>query len=297
MMTSHRNGKSGLTLIGLAAGAGSRFGGPKQLEPFGPGGETMLDFAIHDAVAAGFDAVVLVVRPEMRDAFEQGVIARWGARVPIALAFQEMPAGRKPWGTVDAVLAAESQVTGRFAVVNADDYYGPQAYRELAGFLRTTQRDATDLAVVGFPLRETLSESGGVTRALLRVSADGWLEHIEEIVDIERTGDVARGRSADGSPRELPLEAQVSMNMWGFTPPVFADMRQPFDAFRDAHRTDARAELPLPTLVASMIRDGRVRVRVLRGEGPWCGVTHPADRDHVGGVLRRVIERGGYRAP
>jgi NDP-sugar pyrophosphorylase family protein len=198
MMTSHTNGKSGLTLVGLAAGAGSRFGGPKQLEPFGPRGETMLDFAVHDALDAGFDTVVLVVRREMGDAFERGVIARWGARVPIALAFQEMPEGRKPWGTVDAVLAAEAAIAGGFAVVNADDYYGPQAYRELAGFLRAARHAATDYAVVGFPLRETMSESGGVTRALLRTSADGWLEGIEEIFDIERAGAVARGRSAEG---------------------------------------------------------------------------------------------------
>ena len=295
-MTSNTNGKSGLTLVGLAAGAGSRFGGPKQLEPFGPGGETMLDFAVHDALKAGFDAVVLVVRPAMAAAFEQGVIARWGDRVPIALVFQEVPAGRKPWGTVDAVLAAETAVAGGFAVVNADDYYGAQAYRELAGFLRTARRDATDYAVVGFPLRETMSEGGGVTRALLRTSADGWLEDIEEMFDIERAGAIARGRSADGSSRELSLDALVSMNMWGFTPTVFTEMRERFAAFRDAHRTDARAELPLPTLMASMIRDDRARVRVLRGEGPWCGVTHPADRERVGAVLRGVIERGGYRA-
>jgi hypothetical protein len=297
MMTSHTNGKSGLTLIGLAAGAGSRFGGPKQLEPFGPGGETMLDFAIHDAVEAGFDSVVLVVRPEMREAFDRGVIARWGARVPIAVAFQEIPAGRKPWGTVDAVLAAQSVVQGGFAAVNADDYYGPQAYRGLADFLRAARHDATEYAVVGFPLSETMSASGGVTRALLRTSADGWLEHIEEVFDIERAGAVARGRSADGALRELSLDALVSMNMWGFTQAVFSEMRDRFNAFREEQRNDIRAELPLPTLVASMIRDGRARVRVLRGEGPWCGVTHPADRDHVSGVLRGVIERGGYRAP
>ena len=295
-MADHTIGKSGLTLVALAAGAGSRFGGPKQLEPFGPRGETILDFAIHDALEAGFESVVLVVREEMRGAFERGVMARWGAHVPIALAFQDVPEGRKPWGTVDAVLAAAPRVAGAFAVVNADDYYGAQAYRELAEFLRGAGPDAIDYAVVGFPLRETLSESGGVTRALLRASPDGWLARIEELFEIERDGIVASARTADGVSVELPLDALVSMNMWGFTPAVFQEMRRRFDAFRDANRNDMRAELPLPTVVASMIRDARARVRVLGGEGPWCGVTHPADRERVGEVLRGVVERGEYRS-
>src|SRR5688500_16686759 len=140
-----------ISLVGLAAGAGSRFGGPKQLEPLGPGGETMLDFAIHDALTAGFGAVVLIVRREMSGAFERGVVARWSDRVPVSLAFQDVPSDRKPWGTVDAVLSTATQLSGPFAVVNADDYYGAQAYRELHGFLRNASNEA-EYAVVGFPL-------------------------------------------------------------------------------------------------------------------------------------------------
>jgi hypothetical protein len=284
------------TLVGLAAGAGSRFGGPKQLEPLGPGGETMLDFAIYDAVQAGFDDVVLIVRREMRDAFERGVVARWSGRVPISLAYQDIPANRKPWGTVDAVLATAAMVTGPFAVVNADDYYGAQAYRELHRFLRHAS-DQAEYAVVGFPLVETLSESGGVTRALLRASRDGWLEHIEELFEIERAGGRITARDAAGRERELRGDALVSMNMWGFTRAAFPQLARGFTVFRETHRDDPKAELPLPTLIESLVRDGDARVRVLPGAGPWCGVTYPADREPVASFLVDLVEGGHYPSP
>jgi hypothetical protein len=286
-----------ITLVCLAAGSGSRFGGPKQLEPLGPGGETMLDFAIHDARRAGFDAVVLIIRREMQDAFERGVVARWGDVLPISFAYQDIPAGRKPWGTVDAVLAAASRIDGAFAVVNADDYYGAQAYHELGAFLRAAKPSGTDYAVVGFPLGETLSESGGVTRALLETSPDGWLEHIEEMFDVVPRDDGAAARAANGTVHEIPLTTLVSMNMWGFTPAAFPQMSRGFETFRNANEPDPRAELPLPTLVESLVRDREARVRLLRGEGPWCGMTYPADRERVASVLGGIVAQGDYRPP
>ena len=286
-----------ITLVGLAAGSGSRFGGPKQLEPLGPGGETMLDFAIHDALKAGFDEVVLIIRREMRDAFDRGVVARWGDAVPISFAYQDVPAGRKPWGTVDAVLAAAPQIEGPFGVVNADDYYGAQAYRELGRFLHTVGSAEPVYAVVGFPLSETLTASGGVTRAILETSEDGWLRHIEEMFDIVRSDSTATARAADGAVREVPLTSRVSMNMWGFTPAAFEQLSRGFESFRTANAHDARAELPLPTLVESLVRKGEARVRVLDGEGPWCGVTYPDDRERVGAVLEGIVRQGGYRPP
>jgi hypothetical protein len=285
------------TLVGLAAGAGSRFGGPKQLEPLGPGGETMLDFAIHDALRAGFNAVVLIVRREMREAFERGVVARWSDRVPVSLAFQDVPRDRKPWGTVDAVLAAAPQLASAFAVVNADDYYGSQAYAELYGFLHGASLDTAEFAVVGFPLAETLSQSGGVTRALLRASPDGWLEHIEEMFEIRRGGDGAIVRADNGATRAIPGDVLVSMNMWGFTPAVFQQFERGVGAFREAHRDDPRAELPIPTLVQSLVCERQARVRLLPGAGPWCGVTYPADREPVTSFLGTLVERGEYPTP
>ena len=296
-----------LTLVGLAAGMGSRFGGPKQLEPLGPGGETMLDFAIHDALRAGFTRVVLIVREQMREAFEVGVMTRWQARIPVQLVFQELdlalppgaptPERSKPWGTGHALLAVREAVSGPFAVVNADDFYGAQAYQVLADFLRAAP-DPQLHAVVGFPLSETLTEAGGVNRGVLRVTPDGWLEHVEEVIGIERAGAEpgagGRARTADGGERHLPGDALVSMNMWGFTPTILRQLEEGFHTFHAAHGTEAKSEYLLPTRVEELIRLGEARVRVLEGEGPWCGVTYPEDRESVKEVLEGLVREGRY---
>lgn len=287
-----------LTLVGLAAGMGSRFGGPKQLEPLGPCGETILDYAIHDGHAAGFGKIVLVIRPEMRERFARGIVARWGSRIEIVLVHQDVDGARgKPWGTGHAVLAAARDVDGSFAVVNADDYYGAPAYMELATFLRGVPPDAGEYAVVGFPLAETLSDSGGVNRAILEGSPDGWLEHIEEIEAIEREGRDGRVRDAGGVARIIPGGVPVSMNMWGFTRTIIPQLEEGFGAFREERGGDERAEFLLPTYVERLVRTRRARVRVLRGAGPWCGVTYPEDRERASMLLRELAERGVYPCP
>lgn len=287
-----------LTLVGLAAGAGSRFGGPKQLEPLGPCGETMLDYAIADARAAGFERVVLVIRPEMRERFERGIVARWRPRIDVALALQETDGARgKPWGTVHAVLAAAERIDGPFAVVNADDHYGAASYREVAAFLREVPPESSECAVVGFPLADTLSGAGGVNRAILQCSPGGWLEQIEEVHAIERDGSNGRVRRAGGADRVLPGALLVSMNMWGFTPAILPRFEERFRAFQQEWGGDARAELVLPTCVESLVRAGHVRVRVLRGGGAWCGVTFPEDRASAAAFLREVGKREGHRCP
>jgi NDP-sugar pyrophosphorylase family protein len=297
-----------LTLVGLAAGMGSRFGGPKQLEPLGPGGETMLDFAIHDALRAGFDRAVLIIQPAMHEVFERGVVARWRPHLPVKLVHQELdalPAGmtrpqrrRKPWGTGHAVLAAAPAVDGSFAVVNGDDFYGRAAYDALATFLRAPASDTLPAhAVVGFPLSETLSEAGSVNRALLDVTSDGWLSRIEEVVGIEAAGHDGRVRVNGGEPRLIPGSAPVSMNMWGLGPDIFATLTEAFVSFLERHANDERAEFLLPTHVQELVQRGRARVRVLPGKGPWCGITHPEDRARVAGELRAHVERGEYPRP
>ena len=297
-----------LTLVGLAAGAGSRFGGPKQLEPLGPDGGTMLDFSIHDALRAGFDRVVLVILPAMHDVFEQAVVARWRPRVPVELVHQELdalPAGvarpasrRKPWGTGQAVLAAAPVVDGPFAVVNGDDFYGRAAYEALAAFLRAPVGGALRAhAVVGFPLAETLSEAGSVNRALLEVTSDGWLSGIHEVIGIEAAGRDGRVRVDGGESRLIPGSAPVSMNMWGFAPDVFATLAEAFVSFLEHHAGDERAEFLLPTHVQELVQGGHARVRVLPGKGPWCGITHPEDRARVAAALRAHVERGEYPRP
>ena len=297
-----------LTLVGLAAGMGSRFGGPKQLEPLGPGGETMLDFSIHDALRAGFDRVVLVIQPAMHDVFERGVVARWSSRVPVQLVHQDpdaLPAGmerpasrRKPWGTGQAVLAAAPAVDTAFAVVNGDDFYGRAAYEGLAAFLRAPLGGALPVhAVVGFPLAATLSEAGSVNRALLDVTSDGWLSRIEEVVGIEAAGRDGRVKGEGGETRLIPGSAPVSMNMWGFTPDIFSTLTEAFVSFLDHHAGDERAEFLLPAHIGQLVQRRRARVRVLPGKGPWCGITHREDRARVASALRAHVERGEYPRP
>ena len=295
------------TLVGLAAGMGSRFGGPKQLEPLGPEGETMLDFSIHDALRAGFGRVVLVIQPVLHEAFERGVAARWRPRVDVVLVHQDLdalppgvvrPAGRrKPWGTGHAVLAAAPAVDGPFAVVNGDDFYGRAAYEALGDFLRAPASDTLPVhAVVGFPLAETLSESGSVNRAVLDVTPDGWLSRIEEVIGIEPAGRDGRVR-VDGDTRLLAGSTPVSMNMWGLDRDVFATLAEAFASFLELHGADERAEFLLPTHVEELVRRGRARVRVLPGKGPWCGLTHPGDRARAVATLRAQVDRGEYPRP
>ncbi|HEU4698984.1 MAG TPA: NTP transferase domain-containing protein [Gemmatimonadales bacterium] len=277
------------TLVALAAGMGSRFGGPKQLEPLGPSGETFLDFAFYDALNAGFTQAVLVVRPEMHEAFTKGLVARWRDRMPVAFVDQTIetakgPVARtKPWGTGQAVLAAAGEVHAPFGVMNADDFYGAAAYRTLHGFLHTRDPASTIYAVLGFPLGATLAEQGGVNRAVLRVDPEGWLEHAEEVKDIV--------------PGRFPPDTPVSMNMWGFTPAVFPQLAAGFHDFLAGSAADPAAEYLLPTVVERLIAERRARVRVLPATGPWAGLTHPEDRPRVVAFLRDLVERGVYPSP
>lgn len=220
-----------LTLVVLAAGMGSRYGGMKQLEPVGPGGATLMDYSVHDAILAGFHRVVFVIRPNMEEAFGAFAAARFGRRIEVATAHQRLeavppgvviPPGRaKPWGTSHAVLAAEAVTRGPFAVVNADDFYGRAAIAAAAAFLREPgdQRTPT-FALVAYPLAGTLSPTGGVNRGICRVDAAGWLQAIEEVKDI---------RPAPAPP--YPRSTVVSMNLWCFTPAVFPLIRDGFATF------------------------------------------------------------------
>src|SRR5687768_10440904 len=263
----------GPSLVLLAAGMGSRFGGLKQLAAVGPSGETLMDYSIYDALRAGFASAVFVIRPEMEEAFRAFVAGRYGTRLRIATAHQRLdrvphgvaiPESRaKPWGTGHAVLAAEQAVTGPFAVVNADDFYGAEAYQALAEFLLDADPAAVTptFGLTGYRIGETLSESGGVNRGVLRVSADGMLESVEEVLDITRGADGLAG-TADGERHAVPGDALVSMNMWGFSPAVFPILEAGFRRFH-AGADAARAEFLLPTVIREAIARGESRVRVL----------------------------------
>jgi len=281
----------------LAAGVGSRYGGPKQIEPVGPAGATLLDYSVYDARRAGFATIVVVTRPELAAAFERTgatVVIQRLDDLPPGLA---LPPGRtKPWGTGHAVLAAASAVSGPFAVVNADDFYGRDGFTRAAEFLaeRPAAESPATFAIIAYPLRDTLSAAGGVNRAVCRADGEGWLESVEEVVDIRRLEDgTYAGTDARGAPVRLSADALVSMNLWAFTPAVFALLRRGLAEF--ACRADAgRSELLISHGIGDAVRRGEARVRLLGTRGRWLGVTYPDDRPRVAAALRQLVAAGEY---
>lgn len=305
MDRSDRGKETAPALVLLAAGKGTRFGGPKQLAALGPNGETILDFSIYDALRAGFGRAVLVVRRDMRDAFERTIAVRWRQHLPVELVDQDgdpvsggvgrLAGRKKPWGTGHAVLSVAGVVDTPFVAANADDFYGADALHSLGAMLREPPAgQIPTFASLGLPLRDTLTGAGGVNRAILRASRDGWLEEIEETKAIERDGRDGRYRTAAGESRRIPGETPVSMNIWGFTPAIFGMLESEFRDFVVVHGHREGSEFELPTVVNALVRQGRARVRVLRGVGPWCGVTYPEDVAFVAATLRDLVDAGAY---
>ena len=289
------------TLLVLAAGMGSRYGGLKQIDPVGPNGETIIDYSIYDALRAGFGKLVFVIRKDIEEPFRQVVGARFEKRVPVEYVFQELdalppgfvvPEGRtKPWGTTHAILMAADAVREPFAVINADDFYGAEAYRALAGHL---QSGAADYAMVGFTLRNTLSDFGSVSRGVCTVTSDGLLKDVVEMTTIVRDGAHARNTDASGRVTSLTGDEPVSMNMWGFTPRVFEQLRALFAEFLARNATEFRAECYIPSAVNELVSSAQARVRVLGSADSWFGVTYRDDQPRVAESIRRLIHDGRY---
>jgi NDP-sugar pyrophosphorylase family protein len=289
------------TLLVLAAGMGSRYGGLKQIDPVGPAGETIIDYSIFDALRAGFAKVVFVIRKDIEDAFRETVGSRFEKRIAVDYVFQSLddipsgftvPAGRtKPWGTTQAILAAADAIHEPFAAINADDFYGAQGYRELAGHLTSGSQD---YAMVGFTLRNTLSDFGSVARGVCRVAGDDTLQTIIELTKIEREGNGARNTDAEGNVTKLSGDEPVSMNMWAFLPRVFDQLRSSFEQFLEKKGSDQKAECLIPTTVGDLVREGKARVKVLRTDDSWFGVTYREDRPRVIESVRALIAAGAY---
>jgi len=289
------------TLLVLAAGMGSRYGGLKQIDPVGPAGETIIDYSIFDALRAGFGKLVFVIRRDIEQQFREIVGARFEKRVAVDYVFQALedipprfavPAGRtKPWGTTQAILLAADAIHEPFAAINADDFYGADGYRSLAGHLTS---GSPDYSMVGFVLRNTLSDFGSVARGVCQVSGDGYLEHIVELTKVERDGNGARNTDAAGTVTKLTGDEPVSMNMWGFTPPVFDQLRERFEKFLEGNSTDLKSECYIPNTVGELVRAGRARVKVLHSRDSWFGVTYREDRPRVVESIRRLIADGLY---
>lgn len=292
-------------LVILAAGMGSRYGGPKQLEPVGPGGAMLMDYTIYDARRAGFGRAVFVVRPDLEAAFAKLVRERYAGWINASVALQRLedvpagvlaPARGKPWGTAQAVLAAEPDVSGSFAVLNADDFYGRGALAQAAEFLgRPIEPVAQPVfANVAYPLGETLGPTGGLNRALLRLSGDGWLEGVEEILEIRPLGDGAcAGVDARGRPTVIERDALISLNLWLFTPAVFPMLHRGFAEF--LKRPDAGSgEYLIPHAMHHAVAHGEARIRVLRSSSRWLGMTYREDRPAVEKALRNLVAAGEY---
>ena len=293
------------TLIILAAGVGSRYGGLKQLEPVGPGGATLMDYTIFDAVHAGFTRVVIVVSREAEAEIREHMDRGAATRTEILYAYQELgalPEGftvpedrSKPWGTGQAVLTAAPYLDGPFVVANADDHYGREAIDALADFLAepTPISGPVQWGMVGYRLADTLPASGSVSRALCLQDGDGWLVGLQEILAIQRNGDVARWQDADGVGHITPLDSLVSMNLWGFTPDLLGHLEDGFKEFLAAG-PGPKDEFYLPVAVGEAVSAGTARVKVLPEGGRWCGMTSPEDRETTAAVLRDLVGQGVY---
>jgi hypothetical protein len=293
-----------LSLVILAAGVGSRYGGPKQIDRVGPGGATLLDYASFDAKRAGFDRVVLVVREGMEADVRDAVGGRIARHIPVAYAVQAgvlpygfvAPPGRaKPWGTGHATLAAAPLLDGPFAVINADDFYGAGSYRVLAEhLLRPQEGPVPEFAIVGFPLVTTLSPDGPVSRGVCTVDEKGFLVSIREVLKVERDGEGARGLDESGVWQPIPGSTPVSLNFWGFTPALVPALEDGFRRFLAANVSSTSAEYFLLSAVQAQVDAGAACVRVLGGGGPWGGLTYPGDRPRLVELLSALTERGEY---
>ena len=298
-------------LVIMAAGIGSRFGGGiKQLEPVGPNGEIIMDYSIHDAVEAGFDKIVFIIRREIEADFREAIGNRMEQLcalkgVEIAYAFQEMddlpegitvPEGRKkPWGTGQAVLACREIIKEPFAVINADDYYGKEAFVKLHDFLQGYTLDkAAEFCMAGFILKNTLSENGGVTRGVCQLDADEYLTGIHETSNIVKTADGAAVEEENGL-RPIDPMSYVSMNMWGLTPEFIQMLEKGFvEFFEKMDGNEEKVEYLLPIYIDELLQEGKVSVKVLETVDKWFGVTYKEDKPVVVESFQNLIKTGVY---
>ena len=298
------------TLVILAGGIGSRYGGLKQADPIGPNGELIIHYSVYDALNAGFGHVVFLIRREIEDAFRERIGNEVEHHTDVTYVFQDLdnvpagfaiPDGRsKPWGTGHAVLCCKDAVHGNFAAINADDFYGTTAFAALADYLQTAADTPAGYtySMVGYVLRNTLSEYGHVARGVCQVDADGYLTGIQERLHIEPLPEGIMDRMEDGSLVPFAADSTVSMNMWGFTPSLFGELEARFPRFlaQSVPANPLKAEFLLPDIVGDLVQEEKARVKVLPTDEKWFGVTYQADRPHVQAAVRELIAQGRYPA-
>jgi len=296
------------TLVVLAAGMGSRYGGLKQVDPVGPSGEAILDYSVFDAERAGFGKVVFIIRKDFEAEFREKVGAKYEGVLPVEYCFQDIhdlpapftvPEGRtKPWGTAHAIRAARDVVKEPFAAINADDFYGRDAFAKLAAFLSNPQPAGADpqrlhFAMVGYKLDLTLSDNGSVARGICKVE-DGKLTSVTEMTKLVRVPGGAENREDEANPVKLTGEERVSMNLWGFTPELFAALEARFPAWLEKNGTAPKSEWYIPFVVDEMIHEGKADVAVLPTDSNWFGVTYREDKPFVTGEIGKLVAAGEY---
>lgn len=295
---------SDTTLVIMAAGMGSRYGGIKQLEPVGPSGEIIMDYSIYDAMKAGFNKIVFIIRRDLEKDFKEIIGNRIEKTIKVEYVFQELdniPEGftkpedrTKPWGTGQAVLCCKDVVKEPFAVINADDYYGKEAFKIVYDFLNDKAYKENQYCMAGFILGNTLSENGAVTRGVCRAE-NGKLVDIVETAGIVPEGDHAAAKNSAGENITIDLQSVVSMNMWGFKPGLFEYLDQGFVTFlSNLGENESKKEYLLPSVVGDLVKADKVQVSVLKTSDRWFGVTYKEDKDYVVSSFRELIDKGEY---
>ena len=286
---------SDITLLIMAAGMGSRYGGLKQLDPVGPNNETIIDYSIYDAIQAGFNKAVFIIREEFKSEFENSITNKYRDKINVKFALQKLddlpgdfsyPAGReKPWGTGQAILAAEKMIDEPFAVINGDDFYGKESFQVVADYYK----QSSNFSMVAFKLLNTLSDHGGVSRGVCEVK-DNHLSNIIETHDIIREGNEIKS----SGKFSLVGDEFVSMNMWGFTPKLFEYLNEGFSKFLSKHSNELKSEYLIPSVVNDLIKKEEEQVQVLKSNASWFGVTYKEDKPFVMSQILKLIENGSY---
>ena len=293
------------SLLIMAAGMGCRYGGLKQMETLGPGGATLLDYSVYDAIRAGFGKVVFVIRHDIEDDFKKIVGKKWETKIPVRYVFQELgmvPEGfqvpearQKPWGTGHAIWVAQGAVQEPFAAINADDYYGRNSFKVLAGHLKKLSNFAkADYSMVGFHLKNTLSEFGTVSRGVCEKTSSGHLKKVVERLKIGKEGKKIWYLGEEGESHPLKGGATASMNMWGFTPVLFEQLGEKFKRFLKEKGREEKSEFLIPRVVDELIHEKKAKVKVLSSKDQWFGVTYPEDKEKVRESIHRLVAKKIY---
>lgn len=298
-----KQNKTKPSLLVLAAGMGSRYGGLKQIDPIGPSGEAIMEYSMHDAIKAGFGKIVFVIRQSFEQAFKDMIGDKLDGLCEVQYVYQELDKSlgdfalpetrQKPWGTGHAILVAADVISEPFAVINADDFYGGYSYKAIAEYLTETAGE-NDYCMVGYTLNNTLSEYGSVARGICGCDEEMSLKKVVEHTDIHAKNDKLTGIDSEGKEQTLTGEEVVSMNLWGFGPSIFGHLKSQFADFLTAKGNEEKSEFYIPSVVDSLIKQSVAKVKVLKSEASWFGVTYPDDKQTVVAQIADLVEKGLY---